>query len=165
MTTPPPTAGVPDALAGARALGAAVDATDAAVMGYGLVGSHLVDGQQRAQARADEKGHRELRDRLLAVLDVLGLAYAPSGPGAALPTRIADDLSARRLATQLEDAAAASWRALLAASLRAEADPQGTAGAARLALDALAGCAQRSYRWRAIDTPENATSPFPGITG
>ena len=146
------------------AVSAAANATDTAILGYGLLGPALGDPAQAEAARADELAHRDARERLLTLLAALGLSYALADPGAGLPARVADDLSARRLAAQLEDAAAASWRALLAAAMTGELDPGATAGAGALGLDALTGCALRAARWRALDAAP-AGSPFPGIAG
>jgi hypothetical protein len=154
MTTP---------VAGPDALGGVADAVDAAILGYGLIGPALRDPAQSQAARDDEQAHRNARDQLLALLSALGLGYVLSDPGAALPRRVADDLSARQLAAQLEDAAAASWRALLAAAMTGAVDPGAAAGAAALALGSLTACAARAYHWRAVDTPADATRPFPGL--
>ena len=148
----------------AAELGAVADALDTAILGYGLLGPALVDPGQSQAARDDEQAHRASRAALLLLLTALGLGYALTDPGAGLPARVADDRAARQLAAQLEDAAAASWRALLAAAMSGSVDPGAGAGAGALALESLASCALRAYRWRVIDAPSDATAPFPGLT-
>lgn len=148
---------------GSDALGGVADAVDAAILGYGLLGPALRDPAQSQAARDDEGAQRGARDQLLSLLAALGLDYVLSDPGAELPRRVADDLTARQLAAQLEDAAAASWRALLAAAMTGAVDPGAGAGAAALALESLTACALRAYRWRAIDTSSDPTRPFPGV--
>ena len=168
MTAPSPTprtTATSMTAAGTDALGAVADAVNTAILGYGLIGPALRDPAQSQAARDGELAQRAARDQLLALLAALGLGYTLRDPGAELPGGIADDLTARRLAAQLEDAAAASWRALLAGAMTGAIDPGGSAGAAGLALQSLTTCALRAYRWRAIDAPGAATEPFPGLPG
>lgn len=164
--TAPPTGSLSGSTPGSTAAQAArgvADAIDSAILGYGLLGPALRDPAQSQAARDGEQAQRAARDRLLSLLAALRLPYALTDPGAALPGRIADDRSARQLAAQLEDAAAAGWRALLAAAMTGAVDPGAGAGAGSLALESLTASALRAYRWRVIDAPADPTAPFPGL--
>lgn len=151
-------------VSGQNPLDGVADAVDAAILAYGLLGPALRDPAQSQAARDDEQAHRDVRDQLLTLLAALGHGYVLRDPGAALPSRVADDRAARHVAAQVEDAAAMSWRALLSAAITGAADPGATAGAAALALQALTACALRAYRWSAIDSPAGSTRPFPGLS-
>lgn len=162
MTTPAspaPSAGAPPTVA--DALNAAAATCALAAAGYQLLGPRLADPALADQARADEQAQRDARTAALQRMAALAVTATGAGAELALPARVADDQSARQLATQLEDAAAASWRVLLSAALDpAASDPQPTR---MLALAQLQGAAVRAGRWR-IAAGAAASDPFPGLT-
>ncbi|MBV2151736.1 ferritin-like domain-containing protein [Kitasatospora sp. SUK 42] len=140
--TPAPT---PSALS---SLQAALGAEHAAVYGYGVVGAHLPEDQQRADARTAYAAHQSQRDAWQRLLTTLGATPTPAAGGYQLPFPVTDPTTATRLAAHLETRLTTIY-ADLVADLPA---PQRATAAT-----ALHDCAHRAHRWGAPDTP------FPGI--
>jgi hypothetical protein len=136
----------------AEALEAALAGEHAAIFAYGVIGARL-DQARSVEARAAEAAHRNRRDTLLLRLAGAGATPPPAQPAYALPFPVPDQRSALRLAVQVEERAAALWRA----ALRETTGPD-----RRLALDALTDCAVRATRWRRAAGVKPATVPFPG---
>lgn len=135
-----------------EALAAALTAEYAAIFAYGPIGVRLSDAARDA-ARAAEAAHRARRDALVLRLSSAG-ATVPSGQaGYALPFPVTNRTSALRLAVQVEERAAAFWRAVL---------PVTTGAERRQALAALTDCALRATRWRRTAKVTPLTVPFPG---
>jgi len=153
----------------AQAWQQALSAELAAVFGYGLLGPHLRAGEQVTLARACQQQHRALRDSTAA--DLLAVAQTVPTPLADYPSMfpVADELSAQRLATRLEDAAAAAWRYLIATAAglppgsTSTTNDTSVAKVRATALAALSASAVRAMRWRALVNPNAPTVPFPGI--
>jgi hypothetical protein len=94
---------------------------------------------------------------------IAAAGLTPVQPHADYPTLypVADASAARALAVRLEDDCAAAWRYLYAAAAK---DTAHRAERLRVSAQrALTASAVRSTRWRRIDTPSHATTPFPGI--
>jgi hypothetical protein len=135
-----------------EALSAALAAEHAAIFAYPPIGVKLA-GAARADARAAEAAHRARRDDLLVTLGRSGGPVPAAEPAYALPYPIKDTAAALRLAVEIEERAAAAWRAAL---------PATSGGDRSRALAALTDCAVRATRWRRTAGVKPATIPFPG---
>jgi hypothetical protein len=146
--------GGPDARPENAALVGALAAAHAAVWGYGVVGAALGTDATGAAATA-ETAHRDLRDRVTALLverqaDVVG----PEG-GYALPFPVLSDVDAAALAVVLEEGVAAAWvRVLDQAAERATKE---------LAVGALGEAEVRAVAWRTAAGQTPVTRAFPGL--
>ncbi|MGY1673434.1 ferritin-like domain-containing protein [Geodermatophilus sp. SYSU D00710] len=136
------------------ALQEALTAEHAAVWGYGVVGAALPPGG-RAAAVGGEQAHRDLRDRLAALVDERGADPVPAGAGYELPFPVLSPVDAAALGAVLEEGVSESLVALLGAA--EEPDVR------RLALDALAAAEVRAVAWRAAAGRPETTTALPGI--
>ncbi|MDR7273384.1 ferritin-like domain-containing protein [Catenuloplanes atrovinosus] len=134
-------------------LAAALAAEEAVIFAYGPIGVRLTGNALVTQARDAEAAHRDLRDALLARVAELGTTASPPPAGYALPYPVTDQAAALKLAVEIEERAAAVWRAAL---------PPTTGTDRVLALNALTDCAIRATRWRVSAGVTPATVPFPG---
>lgn len=142
-STPP----VQPARAELDALTAVLEAEQAAVYGYGVVGGQVSRGR-RLQAAERLDWHSLNRDAVAAQLSLSG-ELAPPGPAAyALPFEVVDDTTAQALAAHLELGVGAAYADLVAAS-----GPARRAAAAQ----AQSGCAVAAQRWGAV------VGAFPGL--
>ncbi|MDO3700598.1 ferritin-like domain-containing protein [Micromonospora sp. C28SCA-DRY-2] len=146
MTQPTAPAGPTAALADA------LTAEYAAIWAYGPIGVRL-SGAARAAARDAEAAHRRRRDALVLRLSTTGGTVPADRAGYALPFPVTDRASALRLAVEVEDRAAAFWRAALPHTTGADRDQ---------ALAALVEYALRATRWRRTAGITPLTVPFPG---
>lgn len=137
-------------------LAAALAAEEAAVFAYAPIGVRLTGNALVTAAREAEAAHRDLRDALLARAAELGAAASPPPAGYALPYPLTDQATALRLAIEIEQRAAAIWRAAL---------PPTTGSDRVLALNALTDSALRATRWRVAAGVTPVTVPFPGRPG
>jgi hypothetical protein len=135
-----------------EALGGALAAEHAAIFAYGPIGIRL-SGAAAADARAAEAAHRTRRDNLQMRLVASGATPAPGEASYTLPYPVIDKASALQLATEIEERAAAVWRAAL---------PHTTDADRVMAVAALTDCAVRATRWRRTAGVSPATVPFPG---
>jgi ferritin-like protein len=134
-------------------LGDAFAAEQAAIYAYGPIGVHLVGDREAAEARTAELTHRARRDALITRLEELAATMPPTPPGYALPFPVTDRAGALKLAIEVEDRVAATWRSALPVT---EGEDR------RMALDALTDCAVRATRWRRLAGVTPRTVPFPG---
>ncbi|MFF2081735.1 ferritin-like domain-containing protein [Kitasatospora sp. NPDC058162] len=146
--TTAPTPGPTASPAPVPALQKALGAEHAAVYGYGVVGAHLPDDQQRADARTAYAAHQSQRDAWQRLITSLGATPNPAAGGYRLPFTVTDTAGATRLAAQLETSLTTVY-ADLVADLPAQHRPA--------AATALRDSALRAHRWGAPDTA------FPGI--
>src|SRR5215218_324105 len=121
------------------ALGEALAASHAAIWGYGVVGAAL-GPQASATAAAAETAHRDLRDRVTALL--VDRDTEPVGPegGYALPFPVLSAVDAAALAVVLEDGVAAAWVRVL--------DQAAERTTRELAVGALGDAEVRAVGWR-----------------
>ncbi|MFH8386304.1 ferritin-like domain-containing protein [Kitasatospora sp. NPDC018058] len=147
-TTPPSPSATPTPGTSLPALQNALSAEHAAVYGYGVVGAHLPEDQQRADARTFYAAHQSQRDAWQRLLTTLGATPTPAAGGYQLPFAVTDAPTAAKLAAHLETRLTAVYADLVAA-LPAPQRPT--------AATALRDCALRAHHWGAPDTP------FPGI--
>ncbi|GAB7183115.1 ferritin-like domain-containing protein [Kitasatospora sp. Ki12] len=130
------------------ALQNALGAEHAAVYGYGVVGAHLPEDPQRADARTAHAAHQAQRDGWQRLLTSLGVSPAPAAGGYQLPFPVGSPADAARLAAHLETRLTTVYADLVAAV------PVPHRRAAALA---LRDCTLRAHRWGAPGRP------FPGI--
>ena len=135
------------------ALGEALAAAHAAVWGYGVVGAAL--GADAGPAAAAETAHRDLRDRVTALLVERKTEPVGAEGGYALPFPVLSPVDAARLAVVLEDGVAAAWvRVLVEAAERTTRE---------LAVTALGDAEVRAVGWRTAAGQMPVTSAFPGL--
>ena len=136
------------------ALDEALAASHAAVWGYGVVGAALGLGANAPAATA-ETAHRDLRDRLTALL-VDRKADPVGAQGAyALPFPVLSPADAAALAVALEEGVAAAWvRVLYQAVERSTRE---------LAVGALCDAEVRAVGWRAAAGKPSVTTALPGL--
>lgn len=123
----------------------------AAIFGYGVLGAHLT-GPALDLARQAEAAHRARRDALLVRLSSASPAPPAAEPAYTLPFAVADEASALKLATGIEERTGAVWRAAIA-------DVGGDDR--HRALDALTDCALRAARFRRAAGQTPGTVPLP----
>jgi len=87
--------------ADASALPVLIEAENAAVYAYGVIGAHL-RGQQRAQARTALTAHRRLRDGWIEAAQQAGEPVPPAAIAYDLPIQVTDPANARELAARIE---------------------------------------------------------------
>ncbi|MFH9353522.1 ferritin-like domain-containing protein [Kitasatospora sp. NPDC017646] len=130
------------------ALQRALSAEHSAVYGYGVVGAHLPEDQQRADARTYYAAHQAQRDAWQRLLTTLGTTPTPAAGGYQLPFPVADAPTATKLAAHLETRLTAVYADLVADL---------PAPHRQTAATALRDCTLRAHHWGA------PTTPFPGI--
>ncbi|MFF2144696.1 ferritin-like domain-containing protein [Kitasatospora sp. NPDC058190] len=145
--TAPPTA-APTPGTSLPALQNALSAEHAAIYGYGVVGAHLPEDQQRADARTAYTAHQSQRDAWQRLLTTLGATPTPAAGGYQLPFPVTDAPTATKLAAHLETRLTTVYADLVAAVPTPQRPTAATA---------LRDCALRAHHWGAPDTP------FPGI--
>ncbi|MEU4588472.1 ferritin-like domain-containing protein [Kitasatospora aureofaciens] len=148
---PSPSATAPSATSPGTALPAlqqALSAEHAAVYGYGVVGAHLPDDQQRADARTYYAAHQAQRDAWQRLLTTLGTTPTPAAGGYQLPFPVTDAPTATKLAAHLETRLTTVYADLVADLPTPHR---------RTAATALRDCTLRAQHWGA------PTTPFPGL--
>ncbi|MFI9162315.1 ferritin-like domain-containing protein [Kitasatospora aureofaciens] len=145
-TTPAPSATAPGTAL--PALQQALSAEHAAVYGYGVVGAHLPDDQQRADARTYYAAHQAQRDAWQRLLTTLGTTPTPAAGGYQLPFPVTDAPTATKLAAHLETRLTTVYADLVADLPTPHR---------RTAATALRDCTLRAHHWGA------PTTPFPGV--
>jgi Domain of unknown function (DUF4439) len=129
-------------------------AEHAAVWGYGAVGAALpLDA--REPVVAGDVAHRDVRDRLVALLDARGADPVPREAGYTLPFPVLSPVDAAALAVVLEEGVSAAWVRLL---------DQATEPSVReLAVEELGAAEVRAVGWRAAAGRTPLTRAFPGL--
>jgi hypothetical protein len=137
--------------AATRQLSGLLEATHAAVYGYGVLGARL-DAAARPRAQAAVGAHRARRDRLGALLRARGAE--PPDPAVAYEAAVSGQADALALAVRLEEGLSVRWRDLVAVTddrpLR------------RLAVDGLTETAVRAASWRVLLGSGPPTVAAPG---
>jgi hypothetical protein len=136
------------------ALGLALGAEHAAVWGYGVVGAAL-DPASRGTASGAEAAHRDVRDRVTALLAERSVQPTPAQGAYALPFPVLSPVDGAALAVVLEDGVAAAWVRVL--------DQAAEATTRELALEALSGAEVRAVSWRTVAGQTPVTSALPGL--
>jgi hypothetical protein len=136
------------------ALRDALAAEHTAIWGYGVVGAALGAGG-RAPAVADEAAHRDVRDRVTALLADRSAEPVKEQAGYALPFPILSAVDAAALGVVLEDGVATAWvRVLDQAAQRATRE---------LAVGLLSAAEVRAVSWRTAAGKSPVTSALPGL--
>jgi hypothetical protein len=143
-----------DARSETTALREALAAEHAAVWGYGVVGAALEPGARGPSADA-ETAHRDVRDRLVALLDEREADPVPARAAYALPFPVLSPVDAASLAVVLEDGVASAW-------VRVLGDAAGR-DIRRLAVDTLGATEVRAVAWRTAAGRTPVTTAFPGL--
>ena len=136
------------------ALREVVAAEHAVVWGYGTVGAAL-PGDARDPAVAAEVAHRDVRDRLVALLGSRGAEPVPREAGYALPFPVLSAVDAATLAVVLEEGVSAAWVRLLDQSV----EP----AVRELAVVELGAAEVRAVRWRTAAGRIPVTDALPGL--
>jgi hypothetical protein len=136
------------------ALNEALAAEHAAVWGYGVVGAALGPGAASAAAAA-ETVHRDLRDRVTALLAERKAEAVGAQGGYALPFPVLSEVDAAALAVVLEDGTAAAWVRVLDQSVERSTR--------ELAVEALSAAEVRAVAWRSAAGQTPVTRAFPGL--
>ena len=136
------------------ALRDALAAEHAAVWGYGVVGAAL-PGDGRAPADASEEAHRDVRDRLAALLGERDVDPVPAEAGYTLPFPVLSPVDAAALGVVLEEGVCASWVALL--------DSAEQASVRQLAVVELQAAEARAVGWRLAAGRTPVTTALPGL--
>ena len=144
----------PTAATETAALQAALAAEYTAIWGYGVVGAaRSPDG--RAPAAAAEAAHRDVRDRVSALLTARSVEPAKEQGGYALPFPILSAVDAAALGVVLEVGVAAAWvRVLGQAAQRTTRE---------LAVGLLSAAEVRAVSWRTAAGKKPVTSALPGL--
>ncbi|MEX5720948.1 ferritin-like domain-containing protein [Geodermatophilus maliterrae] len=136
------------------ALREALAAEHAAVWGYGVVGAALA-GDDRAPAAEGEQAHRDVRDRLAALLEERGADPVAAEAGYTLPFPVLSAVDAAVLGVVLEEGVSASWVALL--------DTAEQASVRQLAVLELQAAEARAVGWRVAAGRTPVTTALPGL--
>lgn len=146
--------GVLDTGTETAALREVVAAEHAAVWGYGTVGAALPE-DAREPAAAAEVAHRDVRDRLVALLGSRGADPVAREAGYTLPFPVLSAVDAAALAVVLEEGVSAAWVRLL--------DQSAEPSVRELAVGELGAAEVRAVGWRATAARTPVTSAFPGL--
>ena len=146
--------GTPTAATETAALRDALAAEHAAIWGYGVVGAAL-GPNGRASAVAAEGAHRDVRDRITALLADRKAEPVTEQPGYTLPFPVLSAVDAAALGAVIEDGVAAAWvRVLGQAAQRAIRE---------FAVGLLSAAEVRAVSWRIAAHKTPVTSALPGL--
>src|SRR5215218_7648902 len=136
------------------ALNEALAAEHAAVWGYGVVGAALSEDAQ-SSAAVSEAAHRDVRDRVVALLHERDADVVDAKGAYALPFPVLSEVDAAALAVVLENGVEAAWVRVL--------DQAAERSTRELAVGALGATEVRAVGWRAAAGQTPVTRPFPGL--
>jgi hypothetical protein len=137
-----------------QALQNALAAAHAAVWGYGVVGAAL-GPENRGPAASAENDHRDVRDRVIALLDERSVEPMGAQGGYALPFPVLSAVDAATLSVVLEDGVAAAWVRVL--------DQAAERSTRELAVEVLSAAEVRAVSWRSAAGQTPVTSALPGL--
>ena len=136
------------------ALREALAAEHTAIWGYGVVGAAL-GPKGRAPAAAAEAAHRDVRDRVTALLAGRKAEPVEAKAAYALPFPILSQVDAAALGVVLEDGVAAAWVRVL--------DQAAERSTRELAVGLLSAAEVRAVSWRIAAGKKPVTSALPGL--
>jgi len=136
------------------ALRAALAAEHVAVWGYGVVGGAL-GPDKRATAAASENAHRDVRDKVTALLVDRKVDPVREQAAYTLPFPVLSAVDAAALGVVLEDGAAAAWVRVL--------DQATERSTRQLAVGMLSATEIRAVGWRGAAGKKPVTSALPGL--
>jgi Domain of unknown function (DUF4439) len=143
-----------DATTETAAMREALAAEHAAVWGYGVVGAALA-AEARGPATTAETAHRDVRDRVTALLDERGADPVQAQGAYSLPFPVLSPADAAALAVVLEDGVAAAWVRVL--------DQAAERSARELAVGFVGAAEGRAVFWRRTAGQAPVTTAFPGL--
>jgi hypothetical protein len=136
------------------ALQKALAAAHAAVWGYGVVGAAL-GAAGRAPAATAEAAHRDVRDRVTALLEQRHVEPVGAQGGYTLPFPVLSAVDAAALGVVLEDGVATAWVRVL--------DQAAERSTRELAVGVLSDAEVRAVAWRSAAGKTPVTSALPGL--
>jgi hypothetical protein len=136
------------------ALQGALAAEHAAIWGYGTVGAALPEPARGPVTDADA-AHRDVRDRLTALISSRGADPAPAEGGYTLPFPVLSAVDAARLAVTLEEGTASAWAWVL--------DQAAGRSTREWAVTVLGNAEVRAVGWRTRAGTTPVTTAFPGL--
>ena len=136
------------------ALQDALAAEHTAVWGYGVVGAALA-ASARQPAADSEAAHRDVRDRIVALLEQRKTDPVPAKAGYTVPFPVLSAVDAAKLAVVLEDGVASARVHVLGGA--ADHDVRG------FAVDTLSATEVRAVVWHTTVGQTPVTSAFPGL--
>ncbi|OBB56281.1 hypothetical protein A5757_01955 [Mycobacterium sp. 852013-51886_SCH5428379] len=155
MTSPDPKPDEPqrptDAADGA--LYDAVAVEHGVIYGYGLVSAHSTPDDNWLVSTC-MAAHRQRREAAIALLEARDVAPPLPAPGYQVPDRLVDPEDAAKLAVQMEEDAAAAWRAVVEQATTSEDRAFG--------VEALTRSAVFAAQWTQIVGARPVTVAFPG---
>jgi hypothetical protein len=137
------------------ALQDALAAAHVAVWGYGVVGAALPP-EAREPADLALTAHRDVRDRVAALLDARGVEPVAAQAAHALPFPVLSPVDAAALAVTLEEGAAAAWVWVL--------DQATERSTRQSAVTTLTEVELRAVAWRSAAGRTPVTTAFPGLS-
>lgn len=159
MTSPQPTPAA-DPAGPARpsdaadgALFDAIATEHAVIYGYGVVSAHSTPDLNELVSSSISQ-HRDRREAAIALLRTRSVPAPLPAAGYQLPKAVDDATDAENLAVQMEQDAAAAWRAVVE---QATNDQDRSFG-----VTALTQCAVNAARWRQVLSVSPITVAFPG---
>ena len=147
--------GTLDASTENAALGEALAAEHAAVWGYGVVGAALDEGSRQLAADA-ETVHRDVRDRVSALLTEHAADVVDAEGAYTLPFPVLSSVDAAALGAVLEDGVARAWVRVL--------DQAAERSTRELAVAVLSAAEVRAVTWRTAAGQTPVTRAFPGLS-
>jgi hypothetical protein len=153
MTAP---TGSPSTRTANAALREALAAEHTAIWGYGVVGAAL-GPKGRAPAEAAEAAHRDVRDRVTALLADRKVDPVREQAAYALPFPVLSATDAAALGVVLEEGVAAAWVRVL--------DQAAQRSTRELAVGLLSAAEVRAVTWRVAAGRTPVTSALPGLPG
>jgi len=154
VTDDTPDETVPDLGEEDAALQDALAAEHVAIWGHGVMGAALPPGS-RAEVSAGDQAHRDVRDRLSALLEGRDLDPVPTAAAYSLPFPVSTAVDVARLGALLEDGVTAAWVAVLGRAA--------TRTTRELALPVLVAAELRAVSWRGQAGLTPVTTAFPGL--
>ena len=136
------------------ALREALAAEHAAIWGYGVVGAAL-DAESQELAQSSETAHRNVRDRVVALLADRRADPVRAAGAYGLPFPVLSPADASALAVVLEDGVSAAWVRVL--------DQAVERTTRELAMGALSGAEVRAVGWRGAAGQSPVTRALPGL--
>jgi hypothetical protein len=137
-----------------EALQKALAAEYAAIWGYGVVGAAL-GLEAREPAAVAEAAHRDVRDKVTALLAERSVEPVGEEGGYTLPFPVLSGIDAAALGVVLEDGVAAAWVRVL--------DQAAERSTRELAVGALSAAEVRAVGWRVAANKSPVTTALPGI--
>lgn len=106
----PETSATSASVADETSLGTLIEAENAAIYAYGVIGAHLT-GPSRARALAALKAHRQLRDAWISAAQAEEIQVPPAAIAYDLPINVQGPATAEALSIEIEERLIAAYEA------------------------------------------------------